>query len=339
MFGNGVHGTRVWEIGIEGNLITVKANGGIYTEEVTNAVGGKTLDQQVQQRVKARIRNKLSSGFKASIEELGDVNTNQLGLVMPMLATHAKNVKRIDYNKMWIQPKLDGHRCLMNRDIMYSRGGKEITQCPEIMDSISVPEGMTLDGELYAHGYSLQTVASWAKRRQENTLKLSLNVYDVIVEGDTSNFSRRYELLQQLIKENQFIKLVNTTRYQPEIALDEYYIEFRRQGYEGGILRPEHGLYECGKRSKTLLKVKKRFDGEYECVDVITDKVGNGILICKTPEGYRFKTVAPGDHHTKRMTLINKEKFKGRMVTCEYAELSADKIPQHCVAIRWRKEL
>lgn len=339
LYGNGAYGTRVWEISSEGNIISIKANGALYKEEVKVAKGGKTLEQQVQLRVAARIRNKLSSGFKESREELGDVNTNQIGLVMPMLATHAKNARNLNYNKMWIQPKLDGHRCLQNRDIMYSRGGKEITQCPEIMDAIEVPDGMTLDGELYCHGVPLQTVASWAKRRQPDTLKLSLNVYDIIIENDTSNFTERYKLLCSLIKENQFIKLVNTTKYQPEFSVGEYYAEFRRQGYEGGILRPDYGKYEPGKRSKTLLKVKKRFEAEYECLDVIPDKVGNGILICKTPEGFAFKTVAPGDHYTKRMTLIGKQKYIGKMVTCEYAELSKEKVPQHCVAIRWKTEL
>lgn len=338
LYGNGVHGTRVWEIWNEGNIIHVKANGVLYKEEIRVGKGGKTIQQQVELRKEARIRSKLSSGFKKTAEELGKVNTNQLGLVMPMLAIHSKQVRHKNFKKMWIQPKLDGHRCLMNRDIMYTRGGKEITQCPEIMESISLPDDITLDGELYVHGYNLQTVASWAKKRQEGTLKLALHVYDIIGDGNLT-FAERYKVLQELIKPGQYIQLVNTRRYQEDISLNEYYSEFRRQGYEGGILRPDHGKYEAGKRSKTLMKLKKRFDSEYMCVDVIPDKVGNGILILVTPEGRRFKTVAPGNHYDKKMTLIGKHRYIGRKVTCEYAELSNDKVPQHCVAIRWRAEL
>ena len=109
--------------------------------------------------------------------------------------------------------------------------------------------------------------------------------------------------------------------------------------YEGGILRPDLGTYDAGKRSKTLLKVKKRFDDEFKCVKVIPDKVGNGILILKAKNGLLFKTVAPGNHYEKRLALVNKERLVDKMVTCEYAELSTDGIPQHCVAIRWRKDI
>lgn len=338
LYGNGVYGTRVWEIWNEQNIIKVRANGALYEEEIKQGKGGKTLEQQVQLRMDARIRSKLASGFKRTEEELSKINTNQLGLVMPMLAVHSKNVRYKNFERMWIQPKLDGHRCLMNRDIMYSRGGKEITQCPEIMESISVPEGMTLDGELYVHGYNLQTVASWAKRRQPDTLKLALHVYDIIGD-DNFTFTERYKVLQQLIKPGQYIQLVDTTRYQPDLSLNDYYAEYRRQGFEGGILRPDGGKYEAGKRSKDLMKLKKRFDGEYVCMDVIPDKVGNGVLILATADGSQFKTVAPGNHHEKKMTLLSKHKYIGRRVTCEYAELSNMKIPQHCVAIRWRSEL
>jgi ATP-dependent DNA ligase len=336
LYGNGSYGNRVWEIWNDHNKILIKANGIIYEEIVEEGKAGKTLSQQVDLRMEARIRNKLASGFKATKEELGAVNTNQLGLVMPMLAVHSKNVRHKNFKKMWIQPKLDGHRCLMNSEIMYTRGGKEITTCPEIMDSINIPEGMTLDGELYVHGYSLQQVASWAKRRQPATLKLALHVYDIVTTG---NFSERHELLKQVVTENEFIKVVDTRRYNTEEALAEHYSYYRVNGYEGAILRPDHGTYDAGKRSKTLMKVKMRFDGEYECIDINPDRVGNGVLMLKTPEGREFKTVAPGPNYAKAQQLANKSQFIGRFVTCEYAELSLTRVPQHCVAIRWRKEI
>lgn len=335
LYGNGAYGIKTWEIWSEDDTIHIFANGGRYQETVTPSKG-KTLEQQVKQRMDARIRNKLASGFKATKEELVGGNTNQLGFVMPMLATHEKDVKHINWNKVWTQPKLDGHRCLMNRELAYTRGGKEIMTIPEIQESINVPEGLTLDGELYCHGFPLQTIASWAKRRQPNTLKLQYHIYDVI--GTEMNFRDRFKLLQGIVKPQQYIRLVDTRIYDKTMSLDDHYASYRREGYEGGILRLTDAKYEAGKRSKSLLKVKRRFDAEFECVDVISDRINNGILICKS-EGGHFKTVAPGNHSQKAETLRNKEKYIGKFVTCEYAELSLNKVPQHCVAIRWRNDL
>lgn len=337
LYGNGAYGVRVWEIWNEENTIHIIGNGTEYTETVTEAKGGKTLEQQVVLRMQARIRNKLASGFKHTREELGDTNTNQLGFVMPMLAQHSKDQRAINFNDCFVQPKLDGHRCLVNSSDAYTRGGKIIDTIPEIQDELSVPEGVTLDGELYYHGVPLQTVASWAKRRQPDTLKLQLHVYDIIIEGVP--YRERLRMLQEMVPETQFTTLVPTFRFNPEFTPGHYWRMMRDNDYEGAILRPGSGLYEPGKRSKSLLKVKKRFDDEFECVDVIPDKVGHGKLIIKTARGQEFKTVAPGDHYQKRQTLENKEQYIGRFVTCEYAELSLDGIPQHCVAIRWRKDI
>ena len=70
----------------------------------------------------------------------------------PMLAN--------DYTKKpitegWSQPKLDGIRCIVNKNGMWTRSGKAITSCPHIWESV---KGMieqnphyVLDGELYNH--------------------------------------------------------------------------------------------------------------------------------------------------------------------------------------------
>jgi DNA ligase-1 len=287
-------------------------------------------------RINARVRGKLDSGFKRSREELGKTNTNQLGLAMPMLATPMANAT-FDKNNSYIQPKLDGHRCLINEDGAYSRRGKVINTIPEILKSLDIPMDITLDGELYCHGVPLQTISSWAKKRQKETLNLKFCVYDAIIPGLT--FEERNKVLREIVKENEYVQLVDTVKYDPRVSVEDHWYSYRTQGYEGAIVRPADGLYEIGLRSKKLIKVKMRHETEFRCIDVEASRDGYGILILETKEGKQFKTFAPGTYTDKERALVYKERIIGKYVTCEYADLTKEGIPFHCVAIRWRYDL
>lgn len=337
LYGNGVGGkVKEWSIYSDGNVIFIEANGGLYKEEILEGKAGRSIQEQIDLRIKARVRGKLDSGFKRSIEELSSTNTNQLGLAMPMLATPFTNVT-FDRNNAFIQPKLDGHRCLINEDGAYSRRGKVIDTIPEILKSLNIPTDITLDGELYCHGVPLQTISSWAKRRQKETLNLQFCVYDIIIPGLT--FEERHAELKKIVSENEFVQLVPTAKYDPTVSLKDHWYKCRSAGYEGAIVRPNDGLYEIGIRSKKLIKVKMRQDEEFKCVDVVPSREGLGILVLETKEGKNFKTLAPGTMDEKMRTLVLKEKYIGKYVTCEYAELTEEKIPFHCVAIGWRNDL
>ena len=80
-------------------------------------------------------------------------------------------------------------------------------------------------------------------------------------------------------------------------------------------------------------------DNEFEVVDVTMSSTGWGVLTCVTPEGREFGVSAPGTHMDKQKTLINKDMYIGRHVTVEYSQLTADNIPFHPVAVRWREEI
>ena len=338
LFGIGAYGTNVWQIWSEGNIIHIFANATKFTEVIHRGKAGKSIGEQVALRVNARVRSKLDSGFKRSRDELNNGITNQIGLPAPMLASPFASTRGIKLQAAYIQPKLAGHRCLISNVGAYSRRGKIIDTIPEILESIKVPEGTVLDGELYHHGVPLQTIASWAKRRQKDTLRLKFHLYDIMIPD--MPYSERLQVINSLDVDDRFVEKVETALYDEAVSPVSYIGHYKRLGYEGGILRPGAGLYEVGKRSKTLVKLKSRFDGEYECVDVIPSREGDlGICVLKAPTGATFKTIAPGDNYLKNYILQNKEKFIGRWLTVEYAELSLDKIPQHCVAIRWREDL
>ena len=73
----------------------------------------------------------------------------------PMLA-HKYDDSRVDWSKpVYIQPKLDGVRCLFTKDGAYSRTGKKFMNLRHIEMTLKSffdknPD-VTLDGELYNH--------------------------------------------------------------------------------------------------------------------------------------------------------------------------------------------
>lgn len=337
LYGKGAFGTKEWRIWSEGNVIFIDANNSIYTETVHEGKASRSLDEQIKLRIEARVRSKLDGGFKRSVEELGDHNTNQLGYVMPMLAVNYKDVILNHNKEIYVQPKFDGHRCLINADGAYSRRGKPIETIPEIIKNLNVPDGITLDGELYCHGVPLQTIASWAKRRQKDTLNLKFYIYDAVIPGVP--FEERASIIKEIVAPAENIVLVENTLYNPHIGAFNYCFNMRAGGYEGAILRYADSVYEIGTRSKSLIKVKMRYDGEFKCVEIEPSREGLGVLILELPNGNVFKTLAPGAVHEKTHVLSNKEKYIGRYVTCEFASLTENLVPFHCVAIGWRTEL
>ena len=74
--------------------------------------------------------------------------------IKPMLA-HKYNPDKADY-PAYIQPKLDGVRCVFTKDGAYSRTGKEFKNVDHIKKDLKVVfnryPNLILDGELYNHG-------------------------------------------------------------------------------------------------------------------------------------------------------------------------------------------
>jgi len=347
LYGNGVHGTREWSIWNDGNRIIIEGNGALFEEVITEGKAGRSIPEQVQLRMNARIKSKLDGGFKRTTEELKAGNTNQMGLLMPMLAQSYKNIKNLDKKRCYLQPKLDGHRCLITRQgndiIAYSRRGTLIKVLGHITDKIQIPDGMYLDGEIFLKDVPLQKIASLCKRDNpiEGTDKLQFHIYDTIVPEESSmNFMDRQKELDSFSFWGDTVQRVRTLKYNSSRTLEDYHDACVSNGYEGLIIRPEKGLYDIGKRSKTLIKLKVRIDAEYKIVDIIESKLNHmGILILLLPDGNTFKALAPGTVPNKQMMLQKKDLFIGKFCTGEFAMLTEDGVPFHFVAIRVREDI
>jgi len=334
-----------WEIWSEGSTLFYAScqveNGAkvIHSEQVQLNQSGRSIEEQLALQKKARISRVLDKGYKRDRSEALKGSTNQLGLLRPMLAQSISKIKNTSFFGAVLQKKLDGHRCLIrSHDGMltaYSRQGKILSTIGHITDElVNLPDGVTLDGELYCHGKSLQTLSSWIKRKQDNTAKLRYMVYDLITEEPMS-YKVRHNRLTQMIDGLENIEVLGYVDYKSQEHLMRVFADVRKRGYEGVIIRMDNRPYEVGKRSTSLIKVKEFMDEDFLVIDVIPSKDGWGKCVCETDKCVQFTTSAPGNIAQKTEILKNKNDYIGRKLTVEFACYTKDGKPFHAAALRF----
>lgn len=331
--------TRIWTIGTIGNTIVIEHGqlGGklqTVTETIEKGLAGRTLDEQIRLRVSSRISKQLDKGYTYEIPT--EAPKNRLNLPKPMLAQSYKKVKGIDYSNMIVQPKFDGNRCMIAKIngeyLAYSRNGKVIpANLDHIFNDLNLNDGEIVDGELYAHGYSLQTIVSWVKKDQPNTKKLKYHLYDIV---ESYPYAERAGALPAKINGDNIV-LTPSERISSASAAMEFHSYITSEGYEGAILRWGDWGYEAGKRSKSLVKVKAFLDDIFKVIDILPSKDGWARLTCITQRGKIFNVSAPGTIEEKFEVYYNAELYIGRMVRVEFMNYTKDNIPFHPVATNW----
>lgn len=319
----------------------------VQVEAVPKGLASRTRREQVLSRVKSRISKQRDKGYKTTIDEaLENHGTNALGLVSPMLAQPLKRVKNIDFSSAFVQPKYDGHRCLITMTesgevLAYSRLGNPITSISHITDVLrpTLKPGMTLDGELYCHGEKLQVISSWVKRRQPETSNLSFIFYDLVSDKPYADRLSELMSIDLAINGNLASFVSDTYLLSNDDEIDYYMDTFRRNGYEGAIVRHGSAGYQPGIRSHSLVKIKSDEDGEYTVIDILRSKDGWAVLVCDLGNGQTFKVSAPGSIDEKIHVLVNPDTYIGQSVTVRYAGLTIDGKPFHCVAERFRTDI
>ena len=348
------HGTGIgtWSIWSEGPVIfyeyAIVEDGATVrnSERVSINQSGRDLSAQVKLRIDSLVSRHKDQGYKFTRDEARlQGATNQLGLIRPMLAKQLKQVNKIDYHNAVIQLKLDGHRCLITNQngalMAYTRQGKTIDTIGHILTQLNglIPPGWTIDGELYTHGERLQTLSSWIKRAQPNSKRLLYVVYDVALNEPYK--TRHKEMNRWFGSDGRLgwiAEDVHILPYKPYVsdeATRKAFLEAKKNGYEGLIIRTDDVGYEPGKRSSSLIKVKAFEDAEFKVIDMVPSKDGWGICVCETDVGKKFRVSAPGSVNEKTMVYQDRELFIGRLLTVAFAEYTKDGIPFQPTAMRW----
>ena len=208
----------------------------------------------------------------------------------PMLA-YPVSSKPIDYtNKVFIQPKLDGVRCVIQSEITifgfteivaYSPTGKVWRNIEHILVQLKpffdkYPD-VVLDGELYNHDLrdNFEKIISLVRKTKptdEDRLEASkltqFHCYDIIDEE--LPFDQRNEFINQsLMLLGDSIYIVDTIETD-EASAHFVHTQNKENGYEGSIVRT-NDTYQC-KRSHNLRKFKDFSDSEAKIIDWVEGK-------------------------------------------------------------------
>jgi DNA ligase-1 len=192
-------------------------------------------------------------------------------MIQPMLA-YKVNKKPVDWSeKVFVQPKLDGVRCIFTKDGAFSRTGKQFKNVAhleyDLTDFFRKNPFAVLDGELYNHALrdDFEKIISLV-RKQKPTEEDARNaqhlvqyhVYDTIAEGP--NYEDRFNWLRNnlpIAATMTLIKNTNVDSYDEAKMLHDVHLA---QGYEGSILRLNKPYEQ--KRSYNLQKFKDFQDTE-----------------------------------------------------------------------------
>jgi DNA ligase-1 len=240
-------------------------------------------------------------------------------MIKPMLA-YKVGKKEVDWSeKVFIQPKLDGVRCIFTKDGAYSRTGKEFKNVAHIKhdltDFFSKNPNSVLDGELYNHDLKndFEKIISLVRKQKpteqdarEAQNIVQYHVYDTVAEGP--DYESRFNWLRINLPIATSITLIKNTVVGNQ---DE--------------AKMLHKPYEC-KRSYNLQKFKDFHDTEATIIGYVPGKgkftglIGkflmrddNGIEFgCPIGKGYNFDD--------RRYILNNVNKYIGKRATFTYFE-------------------
>ena len=237
-------------------------------------------------------------------------------MTKPMLA-HKYDEARINWSlPVYIQPKLDGVRCLFTKDGAFSRTGKQFKNLAHIelalISFFKQHPNVVLDGELYNHKLKrdFEKIISLV-RKQKPTADdrldaqhlVQLHVYDYIDDKYDNYQVRMAQLACSDIYDAQI-------KHVPTLLADSYsyartlHEEFLEDGYEGSIIRL-NGKYKHG-RSYDLMKFKDFSDTEATIIGYELGKgkrtgtLGKFIMLddegvefgCPPGKGYNYKDLA-----------------------------------------------
>ena len=255
--------------------------------------------------------------------------------IKAMLA-HKYNPDKADY-PAYIQPKLDGVRCLFTAKGAFSRTGKQFMNLRHIEQQLktffAANPNAVLDGELYNHELKddfekiislVRKTKPTAEHRQEAAELVQYHVYDVPTMTIAGYSSRLKYLNSQL----SLHILWPVMHVETKVVLDydeavKQHKKYLKLGYEGSIYRSMDGKYK-GTRSWDLMKFKDFDDAEATIVGYEMGKgkrTGTlGKFIMQDDEGITFGC-PPGkgyDYNDLADMANNITKYIGERATFTY---------------------
>ena len=255
--------------------------------------------------------------------------------IKAMLA-HKYNEDKADY-PAYIQPKLDGVRCLFTAKGAFSRANNQFMNVDHITKDLKPVfdryPTLILDGELYNHGLKddFEKIISLVKKKKptdndkaEAAELVQYHMYDV-ASMTIGTYTDRYLFLlaEKSFKNKSCLQIIDNNLV---LDFDDAVVMHKKNlkiGYEGSIYRTPSGKYK-GTRSWDLMKFKDFHDTE---ATIVGYEIGKGKregtlgkFIMQDDEGVEFGC-PPGkgyDYQALTNMLNNVHDYIGQRATFTY---------------------
>ena len=255
-------------------------------------------------------------------------NTSLFSPIRPMLADRVKSeqeaFKKIE-NEFAAEYKLDGERAQIHKKngeiILFSRSLENITEYyPDVVEkiskSINANEGI-FEAEIVAinenSGNFLPFQELMHRRRKHKLEKavsdypITVNFFDLLfyngVDFLEKPYNERRKTLENIIKENDFAKLIPMSIVKNDGDISEILENSINSGCEGLMLKVLNSPYRAGSRGNNWLKLKREYQNELgDSLDLVvvgaffgrgrrTGKYGTLLLSSYDPESDTFPTI------------------------------------------------
>ena len=240
----------------------------------------------------------------------------------------AQQKKAINWNQtMFIQPKLDGVRCIFTKQGAYSRSGKKFKNVQhlrrELKPFFAAHPTVVLDGELYNHDFkdNFNKIISLVRTQhatKDQTL-IQFHCYDYVQTTNNHSFDYRNRCISQMIKAYN-LKHTKPVATVPVTNMGLAVINNNKNlkaGYEGSILRTN--LPYENKRSNNLLKFKAFEDTEATITGYVEGKGKRsgtiGKFLAVDSNGITFGMPVMAKYEIMRDMLDNADSYIGKVAT------------------------
>lgn len=241
------------------------------------------------------------------------------------------------------QPKINGVRATIieenGKHIIKSKEGL-IYNLPHItrylddrmlLNSRDTP--LVLDGELYIHGESLQSISSAVKAANLLTLYLKFVMFDVAIQDYTNleRWQQVKEIHNAIDGLNCPFELIQTTKLTSDTHAQKFTDLCIKNGYEGIICRDMEAHYKFGSRPTTMTKLKRAISAEFKIINVLPQEIDStkANFECITKNGERFAVDPKGTDEYKRSILNSPDEFIGKNLTITFYEYTDIGKPLH----------
>ena len=328
---------KVWDIEATGNTMIIR-NGyedGKIKAQVKEIVGksiGKSNetsdDEQCVAECKSKWQHKINQQYTQDRDNIKSYADQEV--ILPMLALNYHKRKHNIKFPCYLQPKLNGVRCIYQNGKFMSRGGKEYTTLDHLVSELKQLGINMPDGEIYIHGLSLQTIVSRVKDdKGKQTDELEYWIYDQVTDN---NFGDRTKDIQNSFDNAFILKLIKvpTILIHEEKEIKIWHDKWVAEGFEGAIVRNIEGTYKVKHKSADLQKFKEFKDDEFEIVgghEGSGADAGTVVFEVKTKKGQVFSVRPRGTKEMRIEWMKDINKLKGEFLTVRYQNLSDTGIP------------